>query len=101
VRHKPESRLEDEVLGLTTANVLEIDALCQEFGFEELGAKASEFLLQNTSAHDYYRRILVLLSAHSVEITALKSRLSSCGLWNLGEQFAFDASDMQHGEEFG
>jgi hypothetical protein len=71
------SAIDDICPNLTNGNVIEIKALCDEFGYAELSARVAEFLVQHSSASDYDRRYCVLLEAQNAEIAALREQMAA------------------------
>jgi hypothetical protein len=70
------SAIDDVCPNLTNGNVMEIEALCNKFGYEDLSARVAEFLAQHLSVEDYHRRYLVPLKAQNAEIAALREHIA-------------------------
>jgi hypothetical protein len=93
-------------LELTNENVIDIQVLSEEFGYEELAARVPEFLAQHSSARDYYQRTVVPLRAQLAEIAALKETVQALEARVLeleqGNQ-SLDArlTDLDHFGEYG
>jgi hypothetical protein len=71
------SAIDDVRPNLTNRNVIEIETLCDEFGYEELSATVAEFLVQHSSSDDYHQRYLVPLNAQNAEIAALRVQIAA------------------------
>jgi methyl-accepting chemotaxis protein len=68
------SAIDDVFPNLTNGNIIDFEALCDEFGFGELSVKLAEFRQAHSSSSDDFQRYLAPLKA---QIASLKEQIAT------------------------